>query len=139
MGMGAGMGRGNLDQLVTTDLVPASEVSVRRGDRVLATDGEIGWVQGLVIAPTDHQVTHVLLQEGHLFGRVSGSHRCIGSQRTSGLVRLAGYRRTSTTIPTPAPVISAPRLWRSSLPWPTVSSAANPLMIFAIGAPDARY
>jgi hypothetical protein len=26
-------------------------------------------VQGLVIARPDHQVTHVLLQEGHLFGR----------------------------------------------------------------------
>lgn len=69
LGMGAGMGRGNLDQPVTTDLVPAGEVSVHRGDRVLATDGEIGRVQGLVIAPADHRVTHVLLQEGHLFGR----------------------------------------------------------------------
>ncbi len=34
-----------------------------------ATDGEIGRVQGLVIEPVDHHVTHVLLQEGHLWGR----------------------------------------------------------------------
>lgn len=69
LGMTAGMGRGNLDQPVTTDLVPSGEVSVHRGDRVTTIDGEIGRVQGLVIARGDHQVTHVLLQEGHLFGR----------------------------------------------------------------------
>jgi hypothetical protein len=32
LGMTAGMGRGNLDQPVTTDLVPSGEVSVHRGD-----------------------------------------------------------------------------------------------------------
>jgi sporulation protein YlmC with PRC-barrel domain len=80
VGMGAGMGAGGLgispglgwggfDQKFTTDLVPAGEVSVHRGDRVIALDGEIGRVQGLVISRPDHQVTHVLLQEGHLFGR----------------------------------------------------------------------
>jgi sporulation protein YlmC with PRC-barrel domain len=44
-------------------------VEVRRGDRVEATDGSIGRIQGLVVDPKDHQVTHVLLQEGHLWGR----------------------------------------------------------------------
>jgi sporulation protein YlmC with PRC-barrel domain len=42
---------------------------VRRGDHVQATDGDIGRIQGLVIDPRDHHVTHVLLQEGHLWGR----------------------------------------------------------------------
>lgn len=42
---------------------------MRRCDHVHATDGEIGLVEGLVIDPDDHQVTHVLLQEGHLWGR----------------------------------------------------------------------
>jgi len=42
---------------------------VRRGDQVHATDGNTGRVQGLVIDPGDHHVTHVLLQEGHLWGR----------------------------------------------------------------------
>jgi sporulation protein YlmC with PRC-barrel domain len=36
---------------------------------VHATDGEIGLVEGLVIDPRNHHVTHVLLQEGHLWGR----------------------------------------------------------------------
>lgn len=54
---------------VTYDKVPLGEVAVRRGDPVHATDGEIGRVQGLVVDPIDHHVTHVLLQEGHLWDR----------------------------------------------------------------------
>ena len=42
---------------------------MRRGERVHATDGDIGRVQGLIIDPSDHHVTHVLLQEGHLWGK----------------------------------------------------------------------
>jgi len=49
--------------------VPAGEVEVRRGEQVHASDGDIGRVQGLVIDPSDHHVTHVLLQEGHLWGK----------------------------------------------------------------------
>jgi sporulation protein YlmC with PRC-barrel domain len=33
------------------------------------TDAEIGHVEGLVIDPRSHHVTHVLLQEGHLWDR----------------------------------------------------------------------
>jgi sporulation protein YlmC with PRC-barrel domain len=53
---------------VVVDAIPLSEVAVRRGEPVHATDGDIGRVQGLVINP-DRHVTHVLLQEGHLWGR----------------------------------------------------------------------
>jgi uncharacterized protein YrrD len=42
---------------------------VRGGGHVHATDGNIGQIQGLVIDSGSHQVTHVLLQEGHVFGR----------------------------------------------------------------------
>jgi sporulation protein YlmC with PRC-barrel domain len=64
-------GLGPLDgpHVVTYDKIPVGEVAVRRGDQVHATDGTIGRVQGLVIDPADHHVTHVLLQEGHLWGR----------------------------------------------------------------------
>jgi sporulation protein YlmC with PRC-barrel domain len=58
-----------ISETVTYDAVPLGEVEVRRGDRVHATDGEIGHVEGLVIDPRNHHVTHVLLQEGHLWGR----------------------------------------------------------------------
>ncbi|HKB30119.1 MAG TPA: PRC-barrel domain-containing protein [Streptosporangiaceae bacterium] len=58
-----------VSQTVTYDTVPLGEVAVRRGEHVHATDGDIGHVQGLVIDPRTHHVTHVLLQEGHLWGR----------------------------------------------------------------------
>jgi sporulation protein YlmC with PRC-barrel domain len=53
---------------VTYDSVPVGEVQVRRGEHVQATDGAIGQIEGLVIDPDNYQVTHVLLQEGHLWG-----------------------------------------------------------------------
>jgi sporulation protein YlmC with PRC-barrel domain len=56
-------------QTVTYDTVPLGEVEVRRDERVHAADGSIGRVQGLVIDPRSRHVTHVLLQEGHLWGR----------------------------------------------------------------------
>jgi sporulation protein YlmC with PRC-barrel domain len=68
MGMG-GMGMGGMPAPVTSDRVPAGEVEVRRGEHVHATDGNIGRVQGLIIDPKDHHVTHVLLEEGHLWGK----------------------------------------------------------------------
>jgi sporulation protein YlmC with PRC-barrel domain len=49
--------------------LPPGQVDVRRGKRVYATDGEIGRVEGLVIDPGNHHVSHVLLQEGHALGR----------------------------------------------------------------------
>jgi sporulation protein YlmC with PRC-barrel domain len=76
-GIGAGMLSMGLDrpgmtgepQSVTLDKVPLGEVEVRRGDRVHAKDGPIGQVQGLVVDPADNHVTHVLLEEGHLWGK----------------------------------------------------------------------
>jgi sporulation protein YlmC with PRC-barrel domain len=70
MGMGGmGLVGGSPPQTVTYDSVPPGEVDVRRGDHVQATDGHIGQVQGLVIDRRSGHVTHVLLQEGHLWGR----------------------------------------------------------------------
>ena len=69
-GLGLGVGTGvDGPPVVTEDAVPPGEVSVQRGDPVYTTDGPIGQVQGLVIDPSSHHVTHVLLQEGHLWGR----------------------------------------------------------------------
>jgi sporulation protein YlmC with PRC-barrel domain len=64
-----GPGDSGLVTPVSYDKVPLGEVEVRRGDRVHATDGEIGRVEGLVIDAGDRHVTHVLLQEGHLWDR----------------------------------------------------------------------
>jgi len=77
VGTGLGLGIGGMHvgdadigpHPVIADRVPAGEVEVRRGDHVHAKDGTIGKVQGLVIDPGDHHVTHVLLDEGHLWGK----------------------------------------------------------------------
>jgi sporulation protein YlmC with PRC-barrel domain len=73
---GLGMGTGTLGMghspgplPVTYDKVPTDEVEVRRDERVHAKDGDIGRIKGLVIDPSDHHVTHLLLQEGHLWGK----------------------------------------------------------------------
>jgi sporulation protein YlmC with PRC-barrel domain len=66
---GLGLGVGNVPQAVTCETLPLGEVTVSRGEQVHATDGDIGRVHGLVINAHNHHVTHVLLQEGHLWGR----------------------------------------------------------------------
>jgi hypothetical protein len=70
LGMGGSVMMRDPDRplVVTNDRVPLGEVEVRRGEHVFATDGAIGRVQGLVIHPGDHCITHVLLDEGHLWG-----------------------------------------------------------------------
>jgi hypothetical protein len=54
---------------VTYDTLPSGELAVCGGEHVHAADGDIGHIQGLVIDSGSHQVIHVLLQEGHVFGR----------------------------------------------------------------------
>jgi sporulation protein YlmC with PRC-barrel domain len=66
---GLGVDMADIGQTVIYDKIPLGEVSVSRDQPVHATDGNIGRVQGLVIDPRDNHVTHVLLQEGHLWGR----------------------------------------------------------------------
>jgi sporulation protein YlmC with PRC-barrel domain len=68
-GMGIGMDLGHSTPVVVHDVVPVGEADLRRGERVHALDGEIGQVQGFLVDPGDDHVTHVLLQEGHLWGR----------------------------------------------------------------------
>jgi sporulation protein YlmC with PRC-barrel domain len=59
----------NASGVVTRDRLPPGEIGIRRGMRVHAKDGEIGKVEGLVVEPAGGHVTHLLLQEGHLWGR----------------------------------------------------------------------
>jgi len=60
---------GNVPAPVTNDTIPLDEVEVGRDERVYATDGAIGRFEGLVVNSRNHHVTHILLQEGHLWGR----------------------------------------------------------------------
>jgi sporulation protein YlmC with PRC-barrel domain len=66
---GMEMGMGHRTPLVIEHAVPLGKTEVERHESVHAVDGHIGQVEGFVVDPADHKVTHVLLKEGHLWGR----------------------------------------------------------------------
>ena len=86
---GVDLGVAGFSPAITYDRVPLGEVEVRRGDPVEATDGRIGHIQGLVVDPHDHQVTHVLLQEGHLWGRKDVAIPIKAVSRVEDTIRLS--------------------------------------------------
>jgi sporulation protein YlmC with PRC-barrel domain len=82
--------RGGADVHQTTyDRIPVGEVEARRGDHVEATDGPIGRVKGLVVDPSDHHVTHVLLDEGHLWGEKTVAIPIGAVTRVGEIIRLS--------------------------------------------------
>ena len=48
--------------------VPPGELAVRRGARVEATDGRVGWVDEFVVDPDSGHITHLTMRKGHLWG-----------------------------------------------------------------------
>ena len=68
-GMGLGMSSRYPTRTVVSHAVPLGEAEVERDEHVHALDGEIGQVEGFVVSPADRRVTHVLLREGHMWGR----------------------------------------------------------------------
>lgn len=56
-------------QAFASDVVPTGDVEVLRGDHVLAKDGKIGSVRGMIVESDEHLITGVLLAEGHLWGQ----------------------------------------------------------------------
>jgi sporulation protein YlmC with PRC-barrel domain len=70
-GMGgptSAIGLGTSQPIMVDHAVPLGESEVERHEHVHAVDGEIGHVEGFVVDSAEH-VTHVILQEGHLWGR----------------------------------------------------------------------
>jgi len=49
--------------------IPPGELAVRRGIRVEATDGYVGKVDEFVVNPENGHITHLVMQEGHLWGQ----------------------------------------------------------------------
>jgi sporulation protein YlmC with PRC-barrel domain len=49
--------------------VPPGELSVQRGTRVEATDGYVGHVDEFVVNPENGHITHLVMREGHLWGK----------------------------------------------------------------------
>jgi uncharacterized membrane protein len=54
---------------VEVEHVPLGEIAVRRGTLVEATDGYVGDVAELLVDPGKGEITHFVLQEGHLWGK----------------------------------------------------------------------
>ncbi|MGH3194453.1 MAG: PRC-barrel domain-containing protein [Streptosporangiaceae bacterium] len=67
-GTRAPMGVPRATRTVVEEIVPLGETQLRPGEHVHALDGEIGHVQGFLV-DEGHRVTHVLLKEGHFWGR----------------------------------------------------------------------
>jgi sporulation protein YlmC with PRC-barrel domain len=55
--------------LMEHKMVPANELSIRRGAEVLATDGRVGKVDEFLAEPESGGITHLVLREGHLWGQ----------------------------------------------------------------------
>jgi len=66
--LGGGYRAPSKPDVITYDRVPAGEVQLCPGERLHAADGDIGHIKGLMADP-DHRVTHILLDEGHLWNR----------------------------------------------------------------------
>jgi hypothetical protein len=68
-GAGIGMSLRDEPRAVVSDTIPPGETDLAWHERVHAVDGEIGRIEGFVVNRADRKVTHVLLKEGHLWGR----------------------------------------------------------------------
>ena len=83
----------------TVDVAPSGEVEEHGGDHVHATDGDIGRLRGFRLDPASGRVTHVLLGEGHLWGR---KEVAIGFDKIAGFdqgIRLSLTRKQVQALP----------------------------------------
>jgi uncharacterized protein YrrD len=54
---------------IERELIPSWEAAVGRGTAVEAIDGRVGRVDDFLVDPATGRVTHLVLREGHLWGR----------------------------------------------------------------------
>jgi hypothetical protein len=97
--MGSMTDAGSTPRKVVRDRVPVGEVEVRRGEHVHATDGTIGHVHGLIVDPADHHVTHILLGEGHLWGKKEVAIPIGAVEDVTGGIRLTLTRNQVRDLP----------------------------------------
>ncbi len=60
------------EKLQPAEEIDPAEAELIPGKPVHAVDGEIGKVRGFIVNPDDQRVTHVLLEEGHVWSRKWG-------------------------------------------------------------------
>lgn len=49
--------------------IPTGEIAIRRGTPVEGTDGRVGKVDEFLVDPENDAITHLVLREGHLWGK----------------------------------------------------------------------
>ena len=54
---------------IKREAIPPGEVAVRQGAHVEATDGRVGRLDEFLVDPLTEQVTHLVMREGHLWGK----------------------------------------------------------------------
>lgn len=54
---------------VDEEAIPDNELTTRHGIPVYASDHQVGQLDEFVVTPESGQITHVVLKEGHLFGK----------------------------------------------------------------------
>jgi hypothetical protein len=96
---GVGFGWGWGEDVLAYEAIPSGEVTIRRGDPVQATDGDIGRVAGLVIGTPAGEVTHILLQEGHLWGKKDVAIPIHSVERVAGVVEVALSKQELRDLP----------------------------------------
>ena len=60
---------GKAYESVKTQQIPPGELAVHRGTRVEAKDGYVGKVDEFVVNPKNGLITHLVMREGHLWGK----------------------------------------------------------------------
>jgi len=54
---------------IEVEQIPAGELAIKKGASVEATDGQVGFVDEFLIDPGDNSLSHIILQQGHLWGQ----------------------------------------------------------------------
>lgn len=58
-----------VSESVENQQIPPGELAVHRGTRVEATDGFVGKVDEFMVNPENANITHLVMREGHLWGK----------------------------------------------------------------------
>lgn len=91
------------------DNIPAGEVAIHRGTPVEAIDGQVGRVDEFLIDPKNDIITHLVLREGHLWGKRDVTIPVSNIERiTDGAVYLKLDKKNLETLPT----IAVNRQWK---------------------------
>jgi sporulation protein YlmC with PRC-barrel domain len=54
---------------IERERIPPNELAIHRGTPVMAVDGRVGQVDEFLVEPKSGHITHLVLREGHLWGK----------------------------------------------------------------------